>query len=52
MNEEKAIKEGKLLRAVELMVHRGVKPKTIAKTLKIDEVDAMALIDTVKKNRK
>lgn len=50
MNEEKLARDGKVMKAVALMMHKGIKISTIAKTLKIDEVDVRAIMDEVKKS--
>ena len=52
MDEKKLAQDGKIMRAVTLMQKKGIKVSTIAKTLKIDELDVRAILDTLKKHNK
>lgn len=49
MDEKNLAREGKVMRAIELMLHKNVKIATMAKTLKMDEIDVRAIVDQIKK---
>lgn len=52
MEEKKLANEGKVMRAVALMLNKNITIPTIAKTLKLDEVDVRAIADQINKGNK
>lgn len=49
MDEKKLANDGRVMKAIALMINKNIKIPTIAKTLKMDEVDVRAIADEVKK---